>query len=199
MGTNTIGRQSWTLTVISSTSGERDEPSEEEFHWGRNTYELLDEDLPPKFLPSGLVHLLDRYGIISEAMETGFVVEMSSRAQPLRDWACFERIAVGNRQFQPGPKVGHYAVSGGTESFEMIEVFHAEELPSKVWIWAIELDLRRLGWLIDSGLMKHREKVQATLDEWCIIENTGWGANVEAHRKERIVLPGPPGIEMGFF
>lgn len=199
MSTNTIGRQTWTLTVIRSTPGEGEVPEEEEFDWGRNTYELLDDDRPPKFLPSGLVHLLDRYGIISEAMETGFVVEMSSRAQPLREWVCFERMAIGNRDSRPGPKVGHYAVSGGTESFEMIEVFHAEELPKKVWIRAVELDLQRLGWLIDSGLMKRGEKVQATLDEWCVIENVGWGADVQAHERERIVLPGPPGIEMGFF
>ena len=119
MGTN-IGRQTWTLTVMEHL------PEEEKFDWGRNTYELLDDERPPKFLPSGLVHLLVRYGIISEAMETGFVVEISSRARPLREWVCFERMAIGNRDSRPGPKVGHYAVSGGTESFEMIEVFHAE-------------------------------------------------------------------------
>ena len=64
-----IGRRSFAW--LRSTPGEGEVPEEEKFDWGRNTYELLDDERPPKFLPSGLVHLLVRYGIISEAMETG--------------------------------------------------------------------------------------------------------------------------------
>ena len=199
MGMNTVGTHTWTLTMVRSKPGRDEEVEEEEFGWGRTTYELLDEERPAKFLPSGLVYLLQRAGIVTEAMETGFVTEISSKPKPLREWVCFERLAIGNRDSRPGPKVGYFAVSGGCESFEMIEVFYAEELPKKIWLRAVELDLRRLGWLVDSGLMERREKVQATLDEWCVIENTNWGANEPIHKRERIILPGPPGEEIGFF
>ena len=199
MGTDTIGRQTWTLTLIRGKPGRDEEPDDEEFEWGRITYELLDEGRPAKFLPSGLVHLLKRSEIVSEAMEAGFVTEISSRPKPLREWACFERMAIGNRDSRLGPKVGNYAVSGGTASLEMVEVFPDGDLPAKVWIRAIELDLQRLGWLIDSGLMEKREKVQATLDQWCTIGNTSWSDDGRVHERERVVLPGPPGRQMDFF
>jgi hypothetical protein len=59
MGTNTIGRQSWTLTAVRDFKSALDEDIEwEEFSYGRTSKELEDEDRRSAFLPSGLVYLL---------------------------------------------------------------------------------------------------------------------------------------------
>ena len=53
MGMNTIGRQSWTLTVVRDFKSSLDEDIEwERFRYGRTSDELDNEDRKPAFLPS---------------------------------------------------------------------------------------------------------------------------------------------------
>ena len=48
MGTNTIGRQSWTLTAVRDFKSSLDEDIEwEEFSYGRTSDELEDEEISP--------------------------------------------------------------------------------------------------------------------------------------------------------
>ena len=56
MGMNTIGRQSWTLTVVRDFKSSLDEDIEwEKFRYGRTSDELENEDRSSAFLPPGLV------------------------------------------------------------------------------------------------------------------------------------------------
>ena len=65
MSTNTIGRQSWTLTVVRDFKSSLDEDIQwEKFSYGRTSDELEDEERTPKHLPSGLVYLLTRMNLI---------------------------------------------------------------------------------------------------------------------------------------
>ena len=94
---DTIGRQSWTLTVVRDFKSSLDEDIEwERFRYGRTSDELENEDRKPAFLPSGLVYLLNRANLVSETLETGFVAELCSYPRKGHDWVCFERIVISS-------------------------------------------------------------------------------------------------------
>ena len=116
MVTNTIGRQSWTLTIVRDFKSSLDEEIEwEKFYYGRTSEELEDKERTPKHLPSGLVYLLARANLISEALESGFVTEMSSYPKIGDDWIRFERIAMASIVPPFGPTVARYAVEDGED------------------------------------------------------------------------------------
>ena len=194
MVTNTIGKQSWTLTVVRDFKSSLDEEIEwEKFYYGRTSEELEDKERTPKHLPSGLVYLLARANLISEALESGFVTEMSSYPKIGDDWIRFERIAMASIVPPFGPTVARYAVEDGEDSIEMAELMcRGELLPPKLWIRVLELDSSTMAWLIESELPVGRHKPQTTLDDWCEIGDVTRAARIKPWMRKQLPLPGPP-------
>ena len=69
MGTNTIGNQNWKLTLIRDyTVSQQNEIEYAMFGYGRTASELEDETRESAHLPTGLIHLLERSKLTSEAL-----------------------------------------------------------------------------------------------------------------------------------
>tara|TARA_A100001035_G_C27662715_1_gene444525 strand:+ start:272 stop:877 length:606 start_codon:yes stop_codon:yes gene_type:complete len=194
MGMNTIGRQSWTLTVVRDFKSSLDEDIEwEKFCYGRTSDELENEDRKPAFLPSGLVYLLSRANLTAEALETGFVTELCSYPRKGSDWVCFERIVISSIFSPFGPTVARYVVENGIDSIEVVELScSGESLPTKLWLRVIELDSNVIAWLIESELSIGQHKGQSTLDDWSEIGQVTRNSRIKPWEKKQLPLPGPP-------
>ena len=194
MGMNTIGRQSWTLTVVRDFKSSLDEDIEwERFRYGRTSDELENEDRKPAFLPSGLVYLLNRANLVAETLETGFVAELCSYPRKGNDWVCFERIVISSILPPLGPTVATYIVEKGIDSIEVVELScSGESLPTKLWIRVFELDSNVIAWLIESDLSIGQHKGQSTLDDWSEIGQVTRNSRIKPWKKKQLPLPGPP-------
>ena len=193
MGTNTIGRQSWTLTAVRDFKSALDEDIEwEEFSYGRTSDELEEEDRRTAFLPSGILYLLVSANLTSEALESGFVTEMCSYPKSGDGWVCFERIVLSSIHPPFGPTIARYAVEDGEDSVEMIQLRCGESLPKKIWLRVVELDPSTMAWLIDSNLSLGKTKDQSTLDDWCDIGEVTRNARNKPWERKQLNLPGPP-------
>jgi len=193
MGTNTIGRQSWTLTAVRDFKSALDEDIEwEEFSYGRTSDELEEEDRRTAFLPSGILYLLVRANLTSEALESGFVTEMCSYPKSGNGWVCFERIVLSSIHPPFGPTIARYAVEDGEDSVEMVQLRCGESLPKKIWLRVVELDPSTMAWLIDSELSLGKPKDQSTLDDWCDIGEVTRNARNKPWKRKQLTLPGPP-------
>ncbi len=199
MGTDTIGNQSWTLTVVRDYKSANDNDiAEAKFAYGRTASELEDEDRCSALLPTGLMHLLTRAELTREALESGFIAEMSARPQRGEEWVCFERAAVCTHEIPGlhfGPTVAFYALEDGEEFFEMVELGMAREdttLPLRVWLRVSEMDGGTLAWVIDSELLKGDEMHQTSLDVWFDLEEFTSMKGKEPWKRKSLSLPGPP-------
>ena len=194
MGTNTIGRQSWTLTAVRDFKSTLDEDIEwEKFSYGRTSDELEQEERMPAYLPSGLVYLLARANLTSQALESGFVTEMSSYPKIGEEWVCFDRIVISSLLPPFGPTVARYAVEDGEDSIEVVELMcSGESLPAKLWLRVVELDFNAIAWLIESELSVGKHKGQTTLDDWCEIGEVTRLARNKPWKRKQLPLPGPP-------
>ena len=128
-----------------------------------------------------------------EALESGFVTEMSSYPKIGDDWIRFERIAMASIVPPFGPTVARYAVEDGEDSIEMVELMcRGELLPLKLWIRVLELDSSTMAWLIESELSVGRHKSQTTLDDWYEIGDVTRAARIKPWMRKQLPLPGPP-------
>ena len=88
MGTNTIGNQNWKLTLIRDyTVSQQNEIEYAMFGYGRTASELEDETRESAHLPTGLIHLLERSKLTSEALESGFTTCLLYTSPSPRDYA----------------------------------------------------------------------------------------------------------------
>jgi hypothetical protein len=204
MGTNTIGNQNWKLTLIRDYKvSQKNEIEDAMFAYGRTASELEDETRESAHLPTGLIHLLDRTELTSEAMESGFITEISTSNQDGEDWHCFTRTALGVKTL-PGipfqPTRAFYVIEDGEQFFEMIDLSCRRQetsLPLKIWMRVIEIEVDALAWAIDSNFYSCDGGHQSTLDSW--IDLGKHGTNRQNFSKlPPLPLPGPPDEEYTF-
>jgi len=198
MGTNTIGNQNWKLTLIRDyTVSQKNEIEVAMFAYGRTASELEDETRESAHLPTGLIHLLDRTKLTSEALESGFTTEISTSTQDGDDWHCFTRTALAVKKL-PGipfqPTRAFYVIEDGEQFFEMIDLSCRRQettLPLKIWLRVIEIEVDTLAWAIDSNFYSCDGGHQTTLDTW--IDLAPHVANCNNSTKmPPLPLPGPP-------
>ena len=154
MGTDTIGNQNWKLTLIRDyTVSQKNAIEVAMFAYGRTASELEDETRESAHLPTGLIHLLDRSKLTSEALESGFTTEISTSNQDGEDWYCFTRTALAVKTL-PGipfqPTRAFYVIEDGEQFFEMIDLSCKRQetsLPLKIWMRVTEIEVDALAWL----------------------------------------------------
>jgi hypothetical protein len=204
MGTNTIGNQNWKLTLIRDyTVSQKNEIEDAMFAYGRTASELEDDTRESAHLPTGLIHLLDRSKLTSEALESGFTTEISTSNQDGEDWHCFTRTALAVKTL-PGipfqPTRAFYVIEDGEQFFEMIDLSCRSQetsLPLKIWMRVIEIEVDALAWAIDSNFYSCDGGHQTTLDSW--IDLGKHGLNQQKFSKlPPLPLPGPPDEEYTF-
>ena len=198
MGTDTIGNQNWKLTLIRDyTVSQKNAIEVAMFAYGRTASELEDETRESAHLPTGLIHLLDRSKLTSEALESGFTTEISTSNQDGEDWYCFTRTALAVKTL-PGipfqPTRAFYVIEDGEQFFEMIDLSCKRQetsLPLKIWMRVIEIEIDALAWAIDSKFYSCDGGHQTTLDTWIDL-----GPHVDncnnSNKMPPLPLPGPP-------
>ena len=198
MGTNTIGNQNWKLTLIRDyTVSQKNAIEVAMFAYGRTASELEDETRESAHLPTGLIHLLDRSKLTSEALESGFTTEISTSNQDGEDWYCFTRTALAVKTL-PGipfqPTRAFYVIEDGEQFFEMIDLSCKRQetsLPLKIWMRVIEIEVDALAWAIDSDFYSCDGGHQTTLDTWIDLGQHVANCN-NSTKMPPLPLPGPP-------
>ena len=157
MSRNTTTTLTWTLTVIPEIDAPvSDRIDHASFRYGRTTDELEDplwQRSNP--MPSGILHVVKESELEGDALETGFVIEMSSRRkQKSEGWFMFQCALLGSHQHRYR-KRGVYVCAETTNSMEMMNLSCCppKELPKAIWIRVSALSEKTLAWVLSSSLM----------------------------------------------
>ena len=137
MSRNTTTTLTWTLTVIpeagAPTPGSIDHAS---FHYGRTNDEMESPHWADvKSLPSGILHVVKESEHEGNALETGFVIEMSSyRKQKAEGWFLFHCALLVSKRGRYGR--GMYVCAETANSMEMMNqgCCPPKELPKAIWV-----------------------------------------------------------------
>ena len=173
MSRDTIAKTKWTLTVIRDyESGTTDEIEEAKFAFGRTSNEMSNECRYRLKLPTGLIHLLKRAKLSEEALETGFMIEMTGSPQKEDDWELC-KFTISAMQPIPGigvgPVRGLYVVEDSESVFEMVDLAppcEQSRLPKQLWLRVSELPEPTLAWVLSQEFLKGGDTEQMSLHAW---------------------------------
>jgi len=189
MSRNTITTLTWTLTVIpevgTPTPSSIDHAS---FHYGRTNDEIATPyRADVKSLPSGILHVVKESEIGGNALETGFVLEISSHhKQKAEGWFTFHCVLLASkrRRFRRGV----YVCAETANSMEMMNLSCCppKELPKAIWVRASALPEKTLAWVLSSSLKKS-DSTQMSLSDFSDLGPLPLPAS-----QPPLVLPGPP-------
>ena len=186
----------WTLTVLRhGAQGEIEELEKTEFRYARTKDEL--EWSTEKVLPQPLVAMLRQGDLEGDAMETGFIIQMSRLQCPEEGWRLFEMLAgdVSWSMHREGGPRSVYAVGGSPGSVEFVDTnccsFY-NKLPERIWMRIIPLPISVVAWAFSNGIYECADGVQMTLDDWAempprILE-----------KDKELALPGPSDRQYSF-
>ena len=206
MSRDTIAKTKWTLTVIRDYESETtDEIEEAKFAFGRTSTEMCDECRCRLKLPSGLVHLLQRAKLREEALETGFMIEMTGSPQKEDDWELC-KFTISAMQPIPGigvgPVRGLYVVEDSESVFEMVDLAPPcapPSLPTKLWVRVSELPAPTLAWVLSKEYLDGGETEQLTLHAWTDFGDAKPKQADEDGEDKALPLPGPSSKAYDFF
>ena len=186
----------WTLTVLRhGAQGGIEELEKTEFRYARTKDEL--EWSTEKVLPQPLVAMLRQGDLEGDAMETGFIIQMSRLQCPEEGWRLFEMLAgdVSWSMHREGGPRSVYAVGGSPGSIEFVDTnccsFY-NKLPERIWMRIIPLPISVVAWAFSNGIYECADGVQMTLDDWAempprILE-----------KDKELALPGPSDRQYSF-
>ena len=191
----------WTLTIFRS-GGYAQESNVENaiFAFGRKTEEI--EFHQKQNLPTGIIQILKESNLVDEALESGFVLELSKTKINTAGWFEFDRIFFSTKR-KSCHGMGHWSQRAsfgsvvGSGSFEMIPVdWSLSELPQKIWMRAVPLTENRLAWVLGRGdILNSEPNEQSTLDDYFEL-----GKIIPNQKKIDVInLPGPPEKPYHFF
>jgi hypothetical protein len=198
MSKDTISKTTWTLTVIRDyESGMTGEIEEAKFAYGRTSNEMSNECRYRLKLPTGLIHLLKRAKLSEEALETGFMIEMTGSPQKEDDWELC-KFTISAMQPIPGigvgPVRGLYAVEGSASVFEMVDLappFEQSRLPKQLWLRVSELPEPTLAWVLSQEFLKGGDTEQMSLHAWFDFGDAKPKQDDEDGEDTALPLPGP--------
>ena len=173
MSIRTTNRNTWSLTLLrDGKDAQTQEIEQAKFRYGRHSEEL--QESTPLPIPDALITLLRHSEIESEAIESGFVVEMCLFQQAdLDGWAPFTLVTESRFTFSGEWSLrrprGLYAGPFNGCSFELVNCSspcEPKELPKTIWIRVIELPIQTLAWSFNRGIFDESSPRQMTLDSW---------------------------------
>ena len=157
----------WALTIIrNGEQGDTEKISNAEFRFGRKTGEL--DDSTAMRLPSSLISTLKEAGLVDEALESGFFVEMCSGDSNEGGWREFESAVTMPAQCSHSGDRSLY-VDSEDSTLEFIQVgppWARIELPEKISLKVSELPLRTTAWAVENGILEGPDGEQMTLHQW---------------------------------
>lgn len=189
MSRNTTTTITWTLTVIPEADGPvRDSMDHASFRYGRTNDEMERPHLAAfDPMPSGILHVVKESELEGDALETGFVIEMSShRKQKSKGWFMFQCALLGSKKGRY--KRGVYVCAETANSMEMMNLSCCppKELPKAIWIRVSALPEKTLAWILSSPL-KESDSIQMGLGDFSDL-----GDLPTPPLGKPLALPGPP-------
>ena len=177
----------WALTIIrNGEQGDTEKISHAEFRFGRKSGEL--DDSPAMRLPSGLISALEATGLVEEALESGFLVEMCSGDLGEEGWRGFESaVTMAASCSHSGDRSLYVDPEGST--LEFIQVgppWSRIDLPERISIKASELPLRTTAWAVENGILEGPDGEQITLHQWVELPEQEAPEDLE-----ELPMPGP--------
>jgi len=177
----------WALTIIrNGEQGDTEKISHAEFRFGRKSGEL--DDSPVMRLPSGLISALEATGLVEEALESGFLVEMCSGDLGEEGWRGFESaVTMAASCSHSGDRSLYVDPEGST--LEFIQVgppWSRIDLPERISIKASELPLRTTAWAVENGILEGPDGEQMTLHQWVELPEQEAPEDLE-----ELPMPGP--------
>tara|TARA_B100001765_G_scaffold211625_1_gene174465 strand:- start:374 stop:967 length:594 start_codon:yes stop_codon:yes gene_type:complete len=190
MSRNTTTTLTWTLTVIPEISprapGRIDHAS---FHYGRTNDEIATPYWTDvKSLPSGILRVVKESEIEGNALEAGFVIEMSSHhKQKSEGWFTFQCALLASKKGSSRRR-GVYVCAETAKSMEMMNLSCCppKELPKVIWVRVSALPEKTLAWVLSSTL-KESASTQMSLGDFSDL-----GPLPPPASQPPLVLPGPP-------
>jgi hypothetical protein len=197
MSKRTKSNLTWTLTILrNGKQGHSKRLEEAVFQYGRSQSEVPESQVSR--IPTGLITAVERSGLEGEALETGFLVEMSTRPQTESAWLEFASTATVSDKVPWGRSRTLYATPLDT-TLEFIEIgsFCSSSmtinLPPRIWVRALELPLSTVAWAMSNGIYESGKSRQIGLGEWVEFSNPPETPDVEI-----LPLPGPVEREYNF-
>ena len=141
----------------------------------------------PKSLPSGILHVVKESELEENALESGFVIEMSSnRKQKSEGWFPFQCVMHGSMKHRFRPR-GVYVCAETANSMEMVNISCCppKELPKVIWIRISALPEKTLAWFLSSSL-------RSDSDQKRLSDFSDLGDLPPSPSGEPLALPGPP-------
>ncbi len=187
----------WTLSVLRhGAQGAVDELSEVEFRFARMSNEI--EGSHVRTIPGGLISLLTESGLADDAMETGFIIQMSRLQRPVNGWRLFAMLAgdVSWNPYRGGSPRSVYAemeLPGTVEFADTNCCSFLNQLPGRIWIRVLPLPTPTIAWAFSNGIYDCPEGEQRTLHDWVDLCETPSISKVS-----ELVLPGPPSKQYEF-
>ncbi|MBL11571.1 MAG: hypothetical protein CMB46_02005 [Euryarchaeota archaeon] len=202
MRRSTESKNTWSLTLIrDGKQGLVSDLCEANYRYGRTSRELNgigggildDEERDVRKLPSGLVDLIEDHPsqLAGEALETGFLVEMTKYGSESEGWTPFTiTLMMSNpvRWFY-SPHALYSNESGSTMEFQKVGCpGERERLPNIIWVKLSELPLSTIVWACENQIFSDEGYTQMSLNLWTDLPEVKPRENPRT-----LILPGPPG------
>jgi len=140
-----------------------------------------------------------------EALETGFMIEMTGSPQKEDDWELC-KFTISAMQPIPGigvgPVRGLYVVEDSESVFEMVDLAPPcapPSLPTKLWVRVSELPAPTLAWVLSKEYLDGGETEQLTLHAWTDFGDAKPKQADEDGEDKALPLPGPSSKAYDFF
>ena len=206
MSKDTITKTTWTLTVIRDyESGMNDKIEEAKFAFGRTSNEMSNECRYRLKLPTGLIHLLKRAKLREEALETGFMIEMTGSPQKEDDWELCKFTIYAMQPISGigvGLVRGLYVVEDSESAVEVVDLaqpYAPSSLPTKLWVRVSELPAPTLAWVLSKEYLDGGDTEQMSLHAWFDFGDAKPKQADEDGEDKALPLPGPSSKAYDFF
>ena len=201
MDVNANQNLAWTLAVFRhSEMGDEEQLNElTQFRFGRFRMEF--DDTPVSILPPGLISLIREHGVEGDALETGFMVHMTTRRTD-SDWLRFDQLAA-HKSWIETIRIGRnpravYCSEDLEGCVEFVEIGPCSPLenglPEAISIRVTPLPLPLVAWGFSNGMFSCPKTNQITLDKWVELPE------LKPEKSTNVLaLPGPSHREYSFF
>mgnify|MGYP004293273489 CR=1 FL=1 len=189
MSRNRTTTLTWTLTAIpEADTSTRCSIDDTHFLYGRTNDEIEDPSWTvAKPLPSGILRIVKESEIDEIALETGFVIEISSYHRlETQGWHQFNCALFASKRGRY--RRGVYVCAETANSMEMMNLSCCppKELPKAIWVRVSKLPERTLAWVLSSSL-KGSVSTQMSLRDFSDL-----GDLSTPSLGKPLALPGPP-------
>ena len=197
----------WSLILFRKEAKmEIDNINSAEFIFGRTKKEVLANTMIER-VPKGLISMIKSNNLEEDIMETGFVIEFTTKNPNSDKYSEIERLVSISGTFE---KYGQalYAVDGEDSPLRFIDVSKPCEapavMPSRIWLSIRPLSLHEISWGLENNIFTNGSKnvhegEQFTLNDCGFkIERSEREIATKIKKTNELPFPGPSEVKYNF-